>query len=315
MLPSADLRRNTIGLSLFRCLLAALVMKNMLFYLPMANDILGPDAIVDYGTYVGLMHAYGLEALLFPFHVPYAPQLFILLTFAAAFLVFFGVFGRFSALLLWGLLLLFKQRNGFVLDGSDNVMEVTLPFLILADAYCYNRLYPMGLRLPKRLQPYGQLVMRYASIALLVQICYVYFFTSLAKLQGDLWLNGTATYYTMRVAEFRQTNWNVPLTSNHYFVVLSTYFTVLWEMAFAFLIWFRPTKWWIIGGGVMLHVGIWYFMRIDNFSWIMIGSYTMFVNNREYVRVLAYARRAARRLRRLVPSAKAPAPVPETVSA
>ncbi|MBD2715125.1 HTTM domain-containing protein [Microvirga sp. STR05] len=306
MLPTSDLLRNSMGLSVFRCLLAGLVMKNMIFYLPMADNLLGPQAIVDYDTYLGLMHAYGLEALLYPFHVPYAPQAFVLVTFVVAFLLFFGVFGRVTAFVLWLLLLLFKQRNGFILDGSDNVIEVTLPFLILADAYRYNTL-STGSRWqwPASLSKAGQLVMRYASLALLIQICYVYFFTALAKLQGDLWLNGTATYYTMRVDEFRQTSWNIPLTENHYFVVLSTYFTILWELSFAFLIWFRPTKWPVIVGGVLLHLGIWYFMRIDNFSWIMIGSYAMFITNRNYVHALAYVRRFLPR------RSRAPQPVSE----
>ncbi|AHJ98130.1 HTTM domain-containing protein [Hymenobacter swuensis] len=291
MLPTTDSLRNSIGLSAFRCLLAGLVMKNMIFYLPMADNLLGPDAIVDYDTYLGTMYAQGLHYFIYPFHVPYAPQLFVILTFCVAFLLFFGIFGRITALVLWLLLVLFKLRNGFILDGSDNVIEVTLPFLILADAYRYNTLSSMTAA-PRAgtLPEIGRLVMRYASLALLIQVCFVYFFTALAKLQGDLWLNGTATYYTMRVDEFRQTDWNIALTQNHYFVVLSTYFTILWELSFAFLIWFRKTRWVVIVGGFLLHVGIWYFMRIDNFSWIMIGSYAMFITNRDYVRLLAYVR-------------------------
>ena len=292
MLPTSDSLRNSIGLSIFRCLLAGLVMKNMIFYLPMADNLLGPEAIVDYNTYLGTMYAQGLQTFIYPFHAPYAPQLFIILTFSVAFLLFFGVFGRVTALVLWLLLVLFKLRNGFILDGSDNVIEVTLPFLILADAYRYNTLSSSP-PVPKSgpLAGLGRIVMRYASLALLIQVCFVYFFTALAKLQGDLWLNGTATYYTMRVDEFRQTDWNIALTQNHYFVVLSTYFTILWELSFAFLIWFRKTKWLVIGGGILLHLGIWYFMRIDNFSWIMIGTYAMFITNRDYVRALAYGRR------------------------
>ena len=81
-----------------------------------------------------------------------------------------------------------------------------------------------------------------ATIGLLIQVCFVYFFTALAKFQGSLWLNGTAIYYTMRVDEFRATRWNILLTENHYFVVFSTYFTMLWEISFPFLVWFRQTR-------------------------------------------------------------------------
>ena len=97
-----------------------------------------------------------------------------------------------------------------------------------------------------------------------------------------MWLNGMATYHTMRGEEFRQTTWNIPLTSNHYFVVLSTYFTVIGELSFAFLVWFRKTRLLVLVCGAALHVGIRFFMRIGNFSWIMIGSYFAFVTNQEY---------------------------------
>jgi len=299
MLRRTETFRNSIGLSIYRCVLAALVMKNMIFYYPMATSMFGQDAIVDYDNYVGLMNAYGLRFLIYPFHLAYAPQVFILLTFVAAFAFFFGIGRQIVGIGLWVLLLILQQRNGYILDGSDNVIQVTLPFLIFTDAYRYNT-YRLGLSerfsgLTKLTQqPVVKLVWgtigRFATLALLIQICYVYFFTALAKLQGSLWLNGTATYYTMRVDEFRQTSWNIPLTQNHYFVVLSTYFTIFWELSFAFLIWFRQTKWVVLFFGILLHVGIWVFMRIDNFSWIMIGSYALFVTDRNYQAIATFCK-------------------------
>ena len=117
----------------------------------------------------------------------------------------------------------------------------------------------------------------------MIQVCFVYLFTGLAKHEGELWRNGTAVYYTMRVKDFMATRWNIPLTENHYFVVLSTYFTMFLEMAFPFLIWFRKTKYYIMIGGIILHVGIWVFMRIDNFSWVMLATYFIFITNSEYL--------------------------------
>lgn len=88
----------------------------------------------------------------------------------------------------------------------------------------------------------------------------------------------------MRVDEFRATEWNIPLTENPYFVVLATYFTIFFELAFAFLVWFKRTKFFILLMGVLLDIGIWVFMRIDNFSWIMIGTYFLFITDTEYLK-------------------------------
>ena len=138
-------------------------------------------------------------------------------------------------------------------------------------------------RLPLYFRSFSSELSYVSFIALLVQVCFVYFFTGLAKIQGDLWLNGTAVYYVMRVDEFRHTSFNIPLTENHYFVVFSTYLTWLWELSFIFLVWFKKTKFYILIIGCLLHIGIWIFMRIDNFSLIMIGTYFMFVTNNEYL--------------------------------
>ncbi|MDO4229874.1 MAG: DCC1-like thiol-disulfide oxidoreductase family protein, partial [Capnocytophaga sp.] len=54
------------------------------------------------------------------------------------------------------------------------------------------------------------------------------------------------------------------------------------EIAFPFLVWFKQTKFWIFLGGVFLHIGIWIFMRIDNFSWVMLSTYFVFITNEEF---------------------------------
>lgn len=205
-------------------------------------------------------------------------------------LFLFGEFGWISGAFLYTMFTILRMRNPFILDGSDNVIQVTFPFLIMADSYNYFttnnykriRLFDAFVGMVK---PLTTIVNPIAKYGLLIQIVFVYFFTALAKLQGSLWLNGTAVFYTMRVAEFRATEWNIPLTKNYFFVVLSTYFTLFWEIAFPFLIWFRKTKFWIIGLGILFHIGIFIFMRIDNFSWIMIGSYALFINDDEYRRI------------------------------
>ena len=235
------------------------------------------------------MHFYNLDFLLLPFNKPYFPQIYLLLIILFSSMFLLGIGRRFIGVLLYALVFCLNQRNGYILDGSDNVIAVTFPFLLLTNCFEYftytqKTLTRLNERVSKNkyLIEIGNTITQIGLIGLFVQICFVYFFTALHKLQGDLWLNGTATYYTMRVEEFRATSLNITLTKNHYFVVLSTYFTVLWELGFAFLVWFRNTKLAVLLLGILLHLSIWVFMRIDNFSWIMIGSYSFFITNKEY---------------------------------
>ncbi len=271
----------SIGLTFFRVIICLLIIKNMCFYLPMSSDLFGIDAIFPYQSYIELMRQYHLDFLSYPFNINYAPQIFLYLIIVLATLYMFGVFGRIIGVFLFISLIILKFRNGFILDGSDNVIQVILPWLILADNLRYFRLLDSNENQSFLDKPM-QKISKIATIGFLVQIACVYFFTAFAKLQGSLWLNGTAVYYTMRVQDFKATDWNIPLTRNFYFVVISTYFTMFWELSFPFLVWFKQTRLWIIFFGILLHIGIFIFMRIDNFSWIMIASYFVFFTNEEY---------------------------------
>lgn len=278
----------SIGLTFFRVITCLLIIKNMCFYLPMSSDLFGNDGIFPYNSYIEIMKLYNLEIFTYPFNINFAPQLFLYTIIIVATLYMFGVFGRITGLFLFVFIMILKLRNGFILDGSDNVMQVTLPFLILADNLDYFRFSDKKEIKTTFFSQLFNTISKIAVIGFLIQISFVYFFTALAKLQGDLWLNGTATFYTMRVEDFNATDWNIPLTRNFYFVVLSTYFTIFWELAFPFLIWFKKTKFWIIFFGILLHIGIFIFMRIDNFSWIMIASYFVFITNDEYKKIKYY---------------------------
>lgn len=291
----------SVGLSALRAVIGFIIVKKAIFLLPMAEQMFGHSAIAPMPDYLASLKYFQVPALYFPYEMPYGPQLYLLLAIVFGLLFVFGELSVFSGAVLYYLVMAGKMRNGFILDGSDNVIDVILPFIILADSYKYFRLELFGkIKWPAsgllgHFRPHAlqlrRVVHEVALIGLLVQVCYVYFFTAIAKLQGDLWLNGTAVYYTMRVEEFRATDWNIPLTSNHYFVVLATYFTLFWEIAFAFLIWFRQSKFWVILGGVMLHGGIWMFMRIDDFSWVMMATYLAFVTNAEYKAIYAHLSR------------------------
>jgi hypothetical protein len=271
----------------------------MIFYFPIANELFGPNAIFPYRDYQILMNMGGVSFLTFPFTNDLVTKFFVGATAILSLLFLFAIFKRFSGLLLFIALFILKQRNGFILDGSDNVIEVTLPFLIFADSYAYFKYQLPELVIFKKFKNLiGSIIdciKTLATVGLLIQICYIYFFTALAKFQGSLWLNGTAIFYVMRVDEFRATKWNILLTQNHYFVVFSTYFTMIWELSFPFLVWFKQTRILVLILGVVLHIGIWIFMRIDNFSWIMIGSYFVFISNTQFLQFKEFFERKFKR--------------------
>jgi hypothetical protein len=105
-----------------------------------------------------------------------------------------------------------------------------------------------------------------------IQLAIVYFTTVWHKSFGEWWLNGTATWYPPQLDEFDR--FPVPsFFDQQPFIMGSTYFTLLVELAMATLVFAKPLRKWVLLSGVLLHAGIEYRMNIPLFGFIMAACY------------------------------------------
>ncbi|MFN6327403.1 MAG: HTTM domain-containing protein [Chitinophagales bacterium] len=171
-------------------------------------------------------------------------------------------------------------KNPLILDGSDNLIAVIFPFLIITNtkSYCSINKISNFFRIEYKLTDIGR-------IAIKIQFCVVYFFAGLSKLMGVKWQNGTALYYILNVDEFSFLNGGT-IFKNEFLCVIGTYFTFLFEIFAVVLIWNKKTLPYVIILGILLHLSIFAFMRIDNFAFIMIGIYFTFISDNQYFNFL-----------------------------
>ena len=120
-----------------------------------------------------------------------------------------------------------------------------------------------------------------ATLGLMLQLSLIYFFTAISKMGQEIWQNGTALYYILRINDFRASDLNISLTRWGPFVVFVTYLTLAWEFSFPFLIWSRKTRTVIVLVSLLMHFGIFVLMRIDNFSFIMVSFYPLLFTDDE----------------------------------
>ena len=275
----------SFGLSLLRVIISIIIIKNIVLYIPISEELFGKNSFYKYETYSFWMDYYSISFLKYPFYLPNFSLLFLVSMLIVTFIFMFSIRGILFGIILYVMIIVLKIRNGFILDGSDNVIQVIFPFLLLSDSFKH---FSYKNKSDITYNTIIKYIHKYFHIAILIQVCFVYFFTGYAKAQGELWNNGTAIYYTMRVQDFMALDINLKLTENLYFVVTGTYLTLFWELSFAFLVWFSRTKYYILLLGVFIHLGIFIFMRIDNFSWVMISTYLVFISNREYVKFFIF---------------------------
>jgi hypothetical protein len=109
-----------------------------------------------------------------------------------------------------------------------------------------------------------------------MQICLLYFQSTVIKCQGPLWLSGQSVHYILFLREFRELDmeWlaNFPLVIN-----MMTQGAILFQFALAFWLWFKPTRRWAIVAGLILHVGLKPILNIPAFGETMMATYLTFL--------------------------------------
>ena len=272
-----------IGASILRFLLGFFIFKDFVVYLTNKKFLFQKNGIVSYGLYSDIITYYNFSFLNFNFHSNWVIFLFLTTGLVFSFLFMLGIFQRFSVVVLFFLLLVFKMRNIYLLDGGDNVISVILPFYLFVNTYSYSKKYEEFKKIKAfKITIIESLISNYFAFAIMIQICIIYFFAGIHKLQGELWRDGTALYYILNSDDFSPTELNKSITNSLLVVKLITWFTILFQLTFPIMIWFNRTKKTYIYLGITLHLGIFLIMKIDNFSFVMISCYAIFFSNEYY---------------------------------
>ena len=205
-------------------------------------------------------------------------------------------------------------QNVALLDGGDNLLMIVVPVLLLTR--CYSR---FRLPLPRvfRMRRPGSVAATLNNMGLLViagQICIVYLMSGLYKVQGQMWQDGTALYYILRVPEFYFPGVTELLFMSDFALVLGAYGTVLSAVFFPVMVLFRRGRLPAVLLMTTFHLGIAFFMGLTAFAAIMIACDLVFVDRH----VIAGRRRlrtllttAARRLSASPPVPPRPTPTTE----
>src|SRR5262249_21782239 len=132
----------------------------------------------------------------------------------------------------------------------------------------------------------------------------------LSKLQGPSWWNGNALWGTMANYSFAPMNWPAYLEflrflSRHrmlWELVMTggTYFTLVLEIGFAFLVWRKSIRWLMVIGAVLLHTGIGLIMGLATFSLCMLCLLLCFVPAETFHRLVDLVSEQARTLKGVV---------------
>ena len=289
LLRSIGVRRTRLGSSLMRGSLGLCILYEYLSLYTQRHYFWGNNGVwprVDGGD-GGVLSLYELSSQAWYFEVVFHVGVILTMLFAM------GVGGRVTTIAVYCLTSSIQNANPLILDGGDNVVRIVLFFMMFSTSR-------IALRNENQIGGNGASVRgafhNLAVLAIVVQLCFLYCSTGLYKAMGEMWQSGTALYYILRVHWFSWPGVSDVIYESVYAVVVLTYGTILFEIAFPFLLLNTFTRWTAIGLGISMHVGIALYMGLIGFSWAMISLYFLLLTDDEYERLTVAARKASEKI-------------------
>jgi len=261
----------------FRIAVGALVaIDTALTLLPHAGEYFGPQGFVPTELYRLQDRPWSL----LPLDASVAQiRLFLAGLVVASLGVASGFLTRVSSVVMWALLISFHQRNPYVNNGGDFLLQAAALYLVLMPA---GTAWSVDERLRARLgRSTDRWVPSWAFRLAQIQLAVLYLFTGLSKLpvagmpDPGNWVSGRALALalgTPTIARFEV------LTRVPWWVwAPATWMTLAWELSFPVLVLFERSRYVALAFGVVLHLGIFATLEVNNFSFATLCYYVLYL--------------------------------------
>mgnify|MGYP001553476825 CR=1 FL=1 len=215
-----------------------------------------------------------------------------------------GLGRRLAVIAVYSLMVILQQTNGFCLDGGDNLLSFIMLYLCFCNSFEFLSISKPNYK-SENVRKLDNLFTNLASASMIMHLLLAYFISGFSKANSEVWYKGTATYYILLNERFCGTSLNPLVVQNAYFVTISTYTTLLWEISFPLLIFNKRLRLPLMAIGIMMHLGIYVFMMINEFQFVFMMLYGLFFTNTELLAAMY-------KIKRLFIHSRPPEFVPQT---
>jgi hypothetical protein len=265
----------SIYLSIFRIFVVFLIF-NKIYHLWRSQSIL----LSNHGFFEHSKSIYTMMGLETSFFLNHSKSFLLVIVFTLI-LVLFGIGRKITVLFLFLELAILQTFVNPVLNGGDNLLYFVLFYMIFTNSYDHFVLNEKD----KTNNVFSNLVSNLAVYSILIHLCYIYLISGLHKIHSDVWFNGTANYYILHLERFQSPLCDY-IMNNGVIITASTYLTVFFELFFCVLIWLKSFRNILILLGILLHLGIFFFMMLYDFQIFFITIYGFFITNEEWSKLM-----------------------------
>lgn len=198
-----------------------------------------------------------------------------LVTLLGALALTVGLHSRLAAVVVYLGILAFERRNPLVGNSGDELVGNLALFCALA---------PTGVALsvdrwraaPGRFWEFPARA-PWALRLIQLQLSVVYLSAVWQKVQGELWRNGTAVSYALRISDVHRLPTPNVVTHSLPVTEFLTFGTLALEAALGILVWNRAARPWVLTLGTLMHIGIDLSILVGFFSFAMMVCYVTFI--------------------------------------
>jgi hypothetical protein len=198
---------------------------------------------------------------------------------AVFFLLMIGLFSRVMSVLGFMFAVSYATRvTPGAYFGLDKINCMLALYLMLGPCgarYSVDRLWRMRRGAPNEVPPSA--MANFAIRAIQAHMCIIYLFSGIAKLQGEHWVTGEASWFSFAMPEYQSFDmtWTARWPN---LLNLMTHATVFWELSYCALVWPRLTRPWVLLMAVFVHGGIALFLGMPTFGLVMLVGNLAFVS-------------------------------------
>ncbi len=255
-------------ISLFRGSILIFLLLYAIQLLPVADAFLGPDNFM-------IPYYKSSNLILRPLNLLENPRfqhyyLWFLWGFIGCILAYFFLpFKRLWLILVYILLMNIYHKTAPLQNGGFSLLTIEFFMLLFVNenAVSIKNKYWRSFEIT---------LSNFAFLAMRLQVIFLYLVASFYKLKGISWIDGTAFYYVLYNDMYAQPIISNAFIDNIFAIKAVSWFTLLFQLLFPFLVWLKKTKKIMIFAGVFFHLMIAWVMGIVDFGIIMILMYILF---------------------------------------
>lgn len=273
-------RTDASGLCIFRILFGFFLFINGISLVEDFHEWFGVDDRALVPLYDSIHFYSDFRINLYKWFSPNESSAWIILTtyVMTSFFVMIGFKTRLSTIVCFILLVSMQNRNYSILNSGDTLMRCMLFLMIFAPSHVKFSV-DAWIAKSKRM-PFSEQMPITILRLMQLQFSLVYLATTLFKLKGYDWVDGTAVYYTSRLENFQRVV--LPIVFDFPSLIkFATWSALLIEFAMGTLVWVKELRIWVLLSGLFLHLAIEVSMSIGFFEWVMVAAYILFLEPKE----------------------------------